>query len=299
MALAFLIGLVSWSLIRRNAQPGVNVEPEPDPEPIVNIEPKPDPEPEPDPEPIVSIEPKPDPEPEPDPEPIVSIEPEPDPEPIVNIEPEPDPEPEVDIVKELNKGIDNQHYRTTKIPDDEIVQGKKGDYYWIDIKDAETLEILLFEAGRYKIGGLNRRFGESIQSFYSDTIEPIKNNGKNWDLFLQGSADYLGHENFQGELKDVDCQPEDFRSISVHPPIQKDSTDLYSIKSIDKPIQNTMYKNEHLPNLRARFMQCKLQQIYDLKSEILDGYVKDLIGEEYRNVYLILFIERNSVKAQE
>ncbi len=65
---------------------GEVVEPEPEPEPVV--EPEPEPVVEPEPEPVV------EPEPEPEPEPVVEPDPFEDPEPVVEPEPEPEPDPE-------------------------------------------------------------------------------------------------------------------------------------------------------------------------------------------------------------
>jgi hypothetical protein len=192
-------------------------------------------------------------------------------------------------VAELKAGKETDFYRVEKIPDNEVVKEKKGDYYFIDLKDAETKEILRFKPGKYTIDSFDRQFSKSINKFYSEVWKVIKEDNSS-SIFLKGSADITGNTSFRAPIENVRCQSGNFLEIAVQQEVNKGSK-IYAKEPTVQLIEGKEYGNRQLPDLRARFMQCKLQETYgDLNPKILQGSVVSEVGEDLRNVSLILFV---------
>jgi hypothetical protein len=194
------------------------------------------------------------------------------------------------LTVKLEMGIETTYYQTNKIPESEIVEGKQGNYYFIDLKNVVTKEVLFFKPGKYTIDSLDREFSQSITSFYREVWNTLQKDER-IEIFVLGSADVIGNESFRGTVEDVDCQSEDFLATSVFPRIDTNSN-RYS-RSSESQLMSGEYKNRDLPNLRARFVQCKLKEAYsDLNPKILQGSVSPEAGEHFRNVSLILFVPK-------
>jgi hypothetical protein len=193
------------------------------------------------------------------------------------------------LAGELKAGKKTKFYNVEKVPNAEVIKGKKGDYYFIDLKDAQTKEILRFKPGKYTIDSFDRQFSKSITKFYGEIWEIIKQDNRA-SIFLKGSADIAGDTSFRARIQDVKCQSDPFLAIVVHQEVNKGSN-IYTKEPTFQLVKGKEYGNRDLPDLRARFMQCKLQETYtDLKPEILQGSVAPEVGEDLRNVSLILFV---------
>jgi hypothetical protein len=193
------------------------------------------------------------------------------------------------IAGELKAGKKTEFYNVEKMPNSEVVKGEKGNYYFIDLKDAETKEILHFNPGKYTIDSFDRQFSKSINRFYGDVWKIIKQDNRA-SIFLKGSADIIGDASFSAPIENVGCQSENFLAIAVHKEVDKGSK-IYEKKPTSQLVEGKEYGNRDLPALRSRFMQCKLQETYsDLHPKILQGSVAPEVGENLRNVSLILFV---------
>jgi hypothetical protein len=193
------------------------------------------------------------------------------------------------IAGELKAGKKTEFYEAEKIPSTEVVKGKKGDYYFIDLKDVKTKEILNFKPGKYTIDSFDRQFGKSINKFNREVWTIMKQDNRA-SIFLKGSADSTGDASFRAPIENVGCQSDKFLAIAVHKEVNRGSN-IYAKELTTKPVEGKEYGNRDLPDLRARFMQCKLQETHsDLNPKILQGNVAPEIGENLRNVSLILFV---------
>jgi hypothetical protein len=165
----------------------------------------------------------------------------------------------------LDMGYHTNYADVIKIPRSTIVEGKEGDYYFVDLKNAKTEEILLFKAGEYTIDGLDKKFSASITQFYNDVVQ-VTAKVRKPEIFIKGSADASGNGSFKQRLIDVGCQSEDFLHIPVH---RRIGGTLYQKEPTVESLQIEDYTNEELPNLRARFIQCQLKDTYsDIESKI-------------------------------
>ena len=129
-----------------------------------------------------------------------------------------------------------------------------------------------------------------LAKFYQEVYEILQKDDRT-DIFVKGSADITGDNDFRAVIEDTSCQSESFLDIFIYPLVDKSLNRYGRTPIAETTISKEYYINRDLPNLRARFVQCKLKEAYvNLKPKILQGSVVPESGEKLRNVSLILFV---------
>lgn len=173
-------------------------------------------------------------------------------------------------------------------PDDEVVEGMKGRYFEVRLKDAEKNVKLLFGPGKYFMekSDFRNTYGSTIGSFVSEALHHMKkaDQGK-VKLFIQGSADIAGHKTFRGKLDDKYL----YEEVAVLS--QNADKETFSNIAIEKTIPKTNFDNTHLPDLRGNYLK-EMIGIYSKKMNpiLLEGAVKEVEAKGERNAIIYLFI---------
>ncbi len=173
-------------------------------------------------------------------------------------------------------------------PDDEVVEGFKGRYFQIRLKDADKNVKLLFGPGEYFMDKSDFRdnYGSTIGAFVTEALHAIRkaDQGK-IKLFVQGSADIVGQQTFRGNLDSRFL----YEQITVLP--QNPGQDSFSGTAINKSISEKSFRNTDLPDLRGNFLK-EMISIYSKKLDpvLLEGAVKEVANKGDRNAVIYLFI---------
>jgi len=192
------------------------------------------------------------------------------------------------LKNELERG--NQYWQGVRFPSRNVVKDLEGYYWVIDIRDVKTGEILRFKTGEYTIDDFDKKFRDSLAKFTGRILRELIPKNIEYRIFIKGSADILGHDTFQRKFE----SSYEFKKVDVYQGV--DRMAKYRYRYIQKYITDSItepIRNGDLPNLRAKFMQLKLNEVYpELKgTTILDGDVEDRLGQEYRNVLILLFVD--------
>ena len=186
------------------------------------------------------------------------------------------------LVLELKTSKKTKYFEAQKIPNTEVIKGKKGKYYIITLENPDFEEKILFEGGKYIIRDFDEQLLIPLNSFMSEVYR-VLDAKEECALFVIGGADIAGNETFKDKL----LPNYKYTTIEYYPKIGDAS---YS------PIINTykvenIYTNKDLPNLRARFIQDKTEDSFSDVSKpiILQGEVKTIDDEKERKVRLLLF----------
>ncbi len=192
----------------------------------------------------------------------------------------------VDEWKAADK-VERDYWEATIIPDDELVQGYKGKYFEISLKDAEKNAKVLFRSGRYYMSprGFRSNYGATVGSFVNEALLYLKKSDEQQvKLFIQGSADISGNETFRGKLNP------DYRynEVTLLPLDEDEEHFLSEPQALDIPPNS--FTNQDLPNLRAQYLK-EIMGSYTEKFDplVLEGVVQETLGEEKRNAVIYLF----------
>ncbi|UCH95770.1 MAG: hypothetical protein JSV88_02695 [Candidatus Aminicenantes bacterium] len=202
-----------------------------------------------------------------------------------------DMEPPLASVEELREKLkityETQHFKIMRFPNKELVKDYKGDYYWIDIKDADTREVIKFKIEEYTIKDYNRKFIDSMNRFGDEVLKKLENKVP-YKIFVKGQADDE-RGRFERDF-DPGFKPE---RIKYYKKLEKAGGTKFipgfDVKKVEEPILNT-----DLPNLRAAFIREKFNELYKDELDlaiILDGEVVLDFSPEYRNAMLILWVK--------
>jgi len=166
----------------------------------------------------------------------------------------------------------------------ELVQGKKGTYYRVELKSMIPTEKVLFKGGEYVIDGFNPKFSESINHFNEDIINNLKAGGVPFQIYVMGSADQIGaglHWNLAPGYE--------YRSVRFH---KRLGSNLFSSELEPPVVIPNPYTNNDLPNLRAEFIRNTLgNDPYNLSADILEGGITENYSQPLdRNVVFLLYI---------
>lgn len=190
--------------------------------------------------------------------------------------------------------VERPYWEAVFHPDDEVVEGYKGRYFEVRLKDANQNVKLLFGPGEYfkSKSEFRKSYGSTIGSFVTEALHAMKkaDQGK-VKLFIQGSADIAGHKTFSGKLDERFF----FDEVKVLP--QKSSEDeRFESEPVDQSIPERNFRNEHLPNLRGQYLK-QMIGAYSKKFDpiLLEGAVKSFQDEDERNAIIYLFIPEELV----
>jgi hypothetical protein len=177
--------------------------------------------------------------------------------------------------------IKTEHYDIEPYPTRDLVSGRQGRYYAIDMKNADSGIRYFFDGGKYTLRTGTAEFRSSLNKFVADVLGRMEGNVR-YDLYVRGSADqkpYEGRMESGSEYKQVTF----LRTVGP---------DRYSTEKIDAQFERGIVRNTDLPNLRAAFMRDLVASTYPVKSPIiLQGTVTPKTDERDRNVELILFVD--------
>jgi hypothetical protein len=172
-------------------------------------------------------------------------------------------------------------YDVEVYPDKELVGGRVGKYYVVDLKDAANGIRYYFDGGRYTLARGNAEFRSSLNSFIGDVLGKMQGNVR-YDLFVRGSADRKPYEGRFEPGHEI-TQIKYLRSLG---------NDKYAKEHAELRLADGIVRNKDLPNLRAAFLKNLIGEIYPVKPpEILEGTVTPVESGKDRNAELILFVE--------
>lgn len=172
-------------------------------------------------------------------------------------------------------------YDVEVYPDKELVGGRVGKYYVVDLKDAANGIRYYFDGGRYTLARGNAEFRASLNSFIGDVLGKMQGNVR-YDLFVRGSAD---RKPYEGRF-------EPGHEITQIKYLRALGNDKYAKEQAELRLNDGVVRNKDLPNLRAAFLKNLIGEIYPVKPpEILEGTVTPVTSDKDRNAELILFVE--------
>ena len=172
-------------------------------------------------------------------------------------------------------------YDVEVYPDNELVGGRVGKYYIVDLKDASNGVRYYFDGGRYTLARGDAEFRSSLNAFIGDVLGKMQNNVR-YSLFVRGSADQKPYE---GRL-------EPGQEITQIKYLRALGNDKYAKDFVEQRMDGGVVRNKDLPNLRAAFLKNLITDIYPVKPpEILEGAVTPVTRDKDRNAELILFVE--------
>ena len=184
--------------------------------------------------------------------------------------------------------VERDFWRADFHPDDEVVEGYRGRYFAIQLRDADKNVKLLFGPGEYYMDrtDFRERYGAVIGAFVTETLQALKETDRDRvRLFVQGSADITGQNTFRGDLDERFL----YESVDVLP--REGNSDGFGGSPRNKSIPNENFTNEHLPDLRGQFLR-EMIGVYSKKLQpvLLEGTVKDIADKEKRNAIIYLFL---------
>ena len=165
-------------------------------------------------------------------------------------------------------------------PDKELIRGRVGRYYVVDLKNAASGVRFFFDGGKYTLARGSQEFRAALNTFVGDVLS--KFNGKvEYSLFVRGSAD---QKSYEGTFE----PGAEFRRVSF---LRSLGQDKYGVETSEHIIDGKIH-NKDLPDLRAAFMQKLVADNYPTKPPvILEGSVSDKVNDRDRNVELILYVD--------
>lgn len=200
-------------------------------------------------------------------------------------------------VEEWKEGVEvkRPYWEASLNPDDELVRGYKGKYFEISLKDAEKNAKVLFRPGRYSMdkNTFRTNYGATIGSFVTEALHYVKKDRQETvKLFIQGSADITGNDTFRGR-QDPKYR---FEEITLLP--QDPDQEHFISEELTKEIPRTNFRNDDLPDLRARYLK-EMIAAYTNKFDpiVLEGVVKDIVAEGERNAVIYLFFPDELLQA--
>jgi hypothetical protein len=175
--------------------------------------------------------------------------------------------------------VTTTHYTVSPTTDTEMVEGKRGRYYLIDLKNAANGAGYRFDGGRYVMTQNLPQFKQSIDTLVQDILSKI--DGKaSFDLMVRGRADA---QPMKGKLPPA-------RAVKVISYLPSSGTNTYKSNVAQEKILGAI-KNDNLPNLRASYLSDLVAQTYPAKRPvILQGFVSPQLNADERNAQLILYV---------
>lgn len=176
--------------------------------------------------------------------------------------------------------LETDNYSVEVFPDKEVVRGRAGRYYVVDMKDAKSGIRFQFEGGKYTLNRTSAEFRTALNSFVGDIVKKLHGN-VGYDLYVRGSADrvaYRGRQEPGFEYRRIRYM----RAVSPGKYVNE-----FSEHTVDADIHN-----EDLPHLRAAFLQDLVSDVYPTKPPtILQGGVTSEANSRDRNVEMLLFVD--------
>jgi hypothetical protein len=182
--------------------------------------------------------------------------------------------------KSLDAGMSGLSYRITALGDPELVGGRTGKYYVVELRSPKTGNRFTFDGGKYTFQTSGPTFAASYRAFEGDVLRQLQGQMQ-FDLFVRGSADGQAYSGGQLETG------HHYQRISYFPSIGGGKY-LGNQATID--VQPAV-KNSDLPNLRGEYLRRVLSELYPSKpAYVLEGQVFKKDSPAARYAELILFV---------
>jgi hypothetical protein len=172
------------------------------------------------------------------------------------------------------------NYDIEAYPDRELVRGRAGRYYVVDLKNAASGVRFFFDGGKYTLARSSQEFRAALNSFVAEILAKFE--GKvDYALFVRGSADQKPYEGtFEAGAE--------YRRI---PFVRALGGDKYGVEMSERRVDGRV-RNADLPDLRAAFLQKIVAETYPTKPPtILEGAVTPKTDNRDRNVELIMYVD--------
>lgn len=184
-----------------------------------------------------------------------------------------------DLKERMAYGYSTDDYNVEVFPDNEMIKGKKGSYYVIDLKDAEGGAKFGFAAGKYTLDRSDKKFRKALSVFMRDVAEKLEGN-IDYQLMVRGSADAAAYRGLQNK----DYQ---YREISYLPEVGEGRyLTTETVRQVEVKIVN-----EDLPFLRAKYLKELVGDVYPTSvANILEGQITSKVNKRDRNAELLLFV---------
>ncbi len=188
----------------------------------------------------------------------------------------------IQLQEKLDRGVDEPQYEIKRYPNREVVKGKVGKYYVIDLKDADSKILILFNLGKYTKDEFDRVFINAMSKVKGDVLSQLDAGKVSYNIYVRGSADIVGDKRPSiGKLMEGDS-----REITYL--VKNPNNANQYLQESQTQIVPKDFANKHLPNLRAAYIQDRLKDL-DLSSTILDGSVTQREEEQDRNALILLY----------
>ncbi len=207
------------------------------------------------------------------------------PAPLIRVEPASPRETSTrDLVRlrdQLAATVKTDNYDVEPYPARELVGGRQGKYYMVDMKNASSGIRYFFDGGKYVLRTGHAEFRSSLNVFIADVLAKMEGNVR-YDLFVRGNADSKPYE---GRVDPA----HEYKQVSY---LLQNGTDRYASQTGQTILERGVVRNSDLPNLRAAFMRDLVASTYPVKTPIiLEGAIAPKINDRDRNVELILFVD--------
>jgi len=198
-----------------------------------------------------------------------------------------------DLEFSLRTSLENEYYDIRLIPDNEIITGKRGKYYVVELKTPNLQDTVFFKSGQYVMKSYEKALTKPLNAFI-DSVYSYLDAGTECTLYLRGSADILGNETLNAKFN-PNYDDENFHKIRYYP--KQGESDKFANEESLHTIGD-YYKNVDLPLLRSAFIQQKIIQNYNgiPAPNLLEGEVEKEINPELRNALLIMYVNFNMKK---
>jgi len=192
------------------------------------------------------------------------------------------PGKEQDTLATLRKALDSKMstgtYRVEAMGEPELIDGRKGRYYLIELKNAKTGDRFTFDSGKYTFQSSRAAYKASFNAFAADVLKQLEGQAK-FDLFVRGSADAQA---YNGQLE----PGFEYRKISYLPSSRGKYLANLATTNVSQSVKNT-----DLPNLRGEYLRGYLGELFPTaKATLLEGYVTKKDNPAARNTELILYV---------
>ncbi len=182
-----------------------------------------------------------------------------------------------------------ENYTLNEIKNDEIVRGLKGQYFYVNMYEADYYNLLTFKGGKYVLKDFEK-YNNAFNELKEKVLTKLKDdNNYKYKVFIKGSADAAGNETFKTKF----APKYRYDSICYYKKFEGKKNFFaqeLECKELQEPITNEM-----LPNLRAQFLFEKYTALIPAEFEtpiILDGSVELEISSKERNAAIILYFSK-------
>ena len=180
----------------------------------------------------------------------------------------------------MSARLSTPNYDVEVYPDKEMIRGRPGRYYVVDLKNATSGIRYFFAGGKYTLGLGNPEFRTSLNTFIGDILSKFEGKVR-YDLFVRGNAD---EKPYQGPFE----AGYEFKTIKY---VRSLGNDKYGVDTSERSVGGYV-RNEDLPDMRAAFMQRVIAEAYPLKAPtILQGTVTSKTDDKDRNAELLLYVD--------